>query len=66
MTEMEGAFFLFTGEALGRGGNILKSYTELVVKVEARASCLRESRALSTSSFLGLGMSCSPNVPPLL
>lgn len=59
-----GFFFLFTGEALGRGGTILRSYTALVVKVEARASCLRESRAFSTGSFLGLGMSCAPNVAP--
>ena len=59
-----GFFFLFTGEALGRGGTILRSYTELVVKVEARASCMRESRAFSTGSFLGLGMSCAANVAP--
>lgn len=44
MTEMEGAFFLLQVRPWG-GGTILRSYTELVVKVEARASCLRESKS---------------------
>lgn len=60
-----GFFFLFTGEALGRGGTMLRSYTALVVKVEARASCLRELSPLDPS----LALECRVHQrwpPPLL